>query len=215
MNKTGVIYILWIFLAWFLYVVFFYARVESLSHPISILANEAIRFVIFAAPAVWMIFYNKASCEQLGLISIQSKAIPSALVISILYIIIASCSAVFVQHKTFQIPATYSFWFRTFSIAVIIEEICFRGVLFFLFSKLNKKNIIIITSIAFSAIHFPGWYLFPIHSTISVGAIDAISIFMLGCILGWIYLKTRSIWATSFLHSINNLLAAGFGFGLV
>jgi membrane protease YdiL (CAAX protease family) len=157
-----------------------------------------------------MIFYNQASCEQLGLISIQSKYIPSALVISILYIIIASCIAVCVQNKTFKVPCSYSFWLTSFSISTIIEEICFRGVLFFLFSELNKKFVIIITSAAFSAIHFPGWHLFPIHSTISAWATDTISIFMLGCILGWIYLKTRSIWATSFLHSINNLLAAGF-----
>jgi membrane protease YdiL (CAAX protease family) len=126
------------------------------------------------------------------------------------YVVIASCIVIFVQNKTFKLPCSYSFWVTAFSISTIIEEICFRGILFFLFSQLNKKILVIITSVAFSGIHFPGWYLFPIHPTSAAFATDAIAVFILGCILGWIYLKTRSIWFTSCLHSINNLLAAGF-----
>lgn len=70
--------------------------------------------------------------------------------------------------------------------------------------------VVIITSVAFMAIHFPGWYLFPVHSTINAWITDAASIFILGCVLGWLYLKTHSIWSTSFVHAINNLLAIGF-----
>ena len=112
--------------------------------------------------------------------------------------------------KTFKVPLEYSFWFTSFSISTITEEICFRGLLFFLLSGLNKKFVVFITSILFSSIHFLGWYIYSSHLTLESFIINAISIFILGCVLGWIYLKTHSIWATSFLHSINNLLAVGF-----
>ena len=207
---NGIIYILWIFLAWSIYVAMLYAKVDPLSEPFKIIINESIRFLIFAATAVLIVFHHQASYQQLGLMGIQTKGISSALLICLSYVVIASCIAIFVQNKTFKLPCSYSFWVTAFSISTIIEEICFRGILFFLFSQLNKKILVIITSVAFSGIHFPGLYLFPIHPTSAAFATDAIAIFILGCILGWIYLKTRSIWCTSCLHSINNLLAAGF-----
>lgn len=207
---NGIFYILWIFLAWSVYVAMLYTKVESLSEPFKIVINESIRFLIFAAPTVLIVFRHKASYQQLGLMGIQTKSISSAVLICLSYVVIACCIAIFAQNKTFKVPFSCSFWLTSFSISTIIEEICFRGILFFLFDQLNKKILAIITSMAFSGIHFPGWCLFPIHSTSAAFATDAISIFILGCILGWIYLRTRSIWFTSCLHSINNLLAAGF-----
>lgn len=210
MNKKSILYILWIFLAWSIYVIFLYAKVASLPHVISISINELIRFIIFAGLAIWMIIFNKASLRELGLIGFRNNALKNTIIIYLFYIITCVFTAIFIQDKTFKVPLEYSFWFTSFSISTISEEICFRGLLFFLFSGLNKKFVVFITSILFSAIHFLGWYVYSTHLTLESFVINAISIFILGCVLGWIYLKTHSIWATSFLHSINNLLAVGF-----
>ena len=73
------------------------------------IVNEYVRIVMFTSPAAWLVFYNKVSCKQLGLIGIHTKGIQGAVTISILYVIIAICFAKFVENKTFKISSSYLF----------------------------------------------------------------------------------------------------------
>lgn len=87
--------------------------------------------------------------------------------------------------------------------APLFEEVIFRGVL--LESLRRRYGVIaalLLSSLIFGLVH--------LHPTIAVNA------FFMGLILGFFYLATESLWASVFLHAVNNgisyvLLAAGFG----
>lgn len=78
------------------------------------------------------------------------------------------------------------------------------------FINWNKNTIVLITSLAFAAKHVPGWLFFPTELS-PLGFIGDFSmVFFIGGILGYLYLATHSIWATSLIHSINNLIVEVF-----
>ena len=82
-------------------------------------------------------------------------------------------------------------------IGPICEEIIFRGIILEGFlQKYNPTKAIIFSALIFGVIHF--------HPLQSVGA------FFAGLVLGWIYIKTKSLWVCSAIHIINNLLAFSF-----
>ncbi len=88
-------------------------------------------------------------------------------------------------------------------LAPLFEELLFRGML--LESLRKRRGLIralLISSLLFGVVH--------LHPTVAVNAA------IMGLILGFIYLLTDSIWASIFLHAVNNglsyiLLVAGLG----
>ncbi len=91
-----------------------------------------------------------------------------------------------------------------------MEELAFRGFLFYLFEGWNKNVIVLVTSLAFAAKHIPGWFFFPGELSPLGFVSDFCMVFFVGCILGYLYLATHSIWATSLIHGINNLIVELF-----
>lgn len=79
-------------------------------------------------------------------------------------------------------------------VAPIFEEIIFRGIILNgMFRKLNSKVIaIIISSLLFALMH--------------MNLVQGINAFLLGILLGYIYLKTKSIHLSIFAHFINNTI---------
>ncbi|WMJ82176.1 CPBP family intramembrane glutamic endopeptidase [Clostridium sp. MB40-C1] len=78
-------------------------------------------------------------------------------------------------------------------VAPIFEEILFRGIILNGMAKaLNEKLAIIISSFLFALIH--------------MNLVQGINAFLLGLILGIIYLSTKSIYLSIFAHLINNTL---------
>jgi len=81
-----------------------------------------------------------------------------------------------------------------FIIAPVVEEALFRGFILSTIMKfISPLSSILITSILFAILHFEFSSVIPL--------------FMIGCILGWIYYKTKSIWACLLFHAINNGVA--------
>lgn len=79
-------------------------------------------------------------------------------------------------------------------VAPIYEEIIFRGILLKGMSKKINPTIALVISSLFFAI---------VHMSIPQG----INAFFLGLVLGFIYLKTGSIYLSIFAHFVNNILA--------
>jgi len=82
-------------------------------------------------------------------------------------------------------------------VAPIYEEIIFRGILLKGMSKKINPTIALVVSALFFAVS---------HLNIQQG----INAFLLGLVIGFIYLTTDSIYLSIFAHFINNLLALSF-----
>ncbi len=102
-----------------------------------------------------------------------------------------------------------SYLWALYSIGIftgIIEEIYFRGYLLNQFLHFKHKNYgLFFTSLIFGFMH---------HSPNSSPLI-AISLCFVGLVFGFVYIKTKNIWATSLCHIIYNslVLTVGFFFG--
>ena len=79
--------------------------------------------------------------------------------------------------------------------APLLEEILCRGVILegLLKNRMNPTNAIICSSLIFAVMH--------------MNLTQGISAFTIGCLTGWTYYKTRSLWASIFIHFVNNGLA--------
>jgi membrane protease YdiL (CAAX protease family) len=79
-------------------------------------------------------------------------------------------------------------------IGPICEEIVFRGVILEGLSKqYNSTKAIIFSSLIFSIVHLQ--------------PLQMIAAFIFGVVLGWIYLKTKSLWICIIIHVLNNTIA--------
>tara|TARA_R110000851_G_scaffold174822_1_gene321026 strand:+ start:14493 stop:14987 length:495 start_codon:yes stop_codon:yes gene_type:complete len=80
-------------------------------------------------------------------------------------------------------------------IAPILEELVFRGALWWLLEKFLPTNAVwIITSILFAMAH--------------IDILHVIAVFPLGALFGYLRKKTGSIWAPMIAHATNNILAS-------
>ena len=87
-------------------------------------------------------------------------------------------------------------------LAPLVEELVFRG---FIYTKL-RSNYKAATSIIVSALIFAEFHLEPEIF---------LPLFILGCIIGYIYEKSDSLWAPILFHVINNSIAFAAEFYLI
>lgn len=85
-------------------------------------------------------------------------------------------------------------------VAPMVEELVFRGVLLSgLASRMRVGWAIVASAVAFGCIHLPdfgfAWYPIP-------------GLILLGLVLAWLRVRTRSLWPSITLHATNNLVAA-------
>lgn len=79
-------------------------------------------------------------------------------------------------------------------VAPVIEEMLFRGVILRSFLlNYSAPNAIILSSLLFAIFH------------LTISQLPAA--FILGCLLGWLYLRTRSLWPSILAHFLNNSFA--------
>lgn len=78
-------------------------------------------------------------------------------------------------------------------IAPVFEEIIFRGIILNGMSrKLNSKVAIVMSALLFAIMH--------------MNLVQGINAFLLGILLGYIYIRTKSIYLSIFAHFINNTI---------
>lgn len=211
--RTGAIFLAWIFSAWTAYVFLLNPHVAALPHPFSAIAAEAMRFAIFGAPAIWLAMREggRGWREVLGFSGGKPGALRTGLLVAVIYGVILSALAYWGYGRAFSpLSIPFSFWFTAFSASVMSEEIAFRGLLFRAFASWPRSVTVVVSSAMFMAIHFPGWYRQGAFPTPSAWIAISVSIFLIGCVAGVLYLKTRSIWGAAAVHAMNNLVAAVF-----
>jgi len=76
-------------------------------------------------------------------------------------------------------------------LAPLLEELFCRGIILRgLLKHISPLYAILLSALIFGIIHLNPW--------------QAIPAFLIGTLMGWIYWKTRSLWATIFIHFVNN-----------
>lgn len=85
------------------------------------------------------------------------------------------------------------------AVAPVVEETLFRGVLLSgLMRRMSATWAVLVSAIIFGGVHYPDfafvWYPLP-------------ALMLLGILLGWIRLHSRSLWPAITLHATNNLIA--------
>ena len=78
-------------------------------------------------------------------------------------------------------------------LAPLLEEFLFRGVILTgLMRRMDTWWAILWSSVLFGIAHLNPW--------------QALPAFVMGCLFGWIYVRTRSYWTVVAMHSLNNTL---------
>jgi len=208
-HKIAFIYLLWLFLVWSIYVAFIYQQLSSYT-VYGKLIGELVRVTIFVVP-LYVIFQKIKSPKpsDLGIHNNVLKSIIIGVVLGIIFIVIAVPLTMLAKGKEFITDEISSvpIW-AALSVAVIVEEIIFRGYLINAFLGYGKSLAVLISSILFVLIHYPGWYMLEMQPTLLNWVTASGSVFILGIILGLLFLKFRSLWICIIIHSANNLVAA-------
>lgn len=78
-------------------------------------------------------------------------------------------------------------------LAPVLEEFLFRGIILTgLMRRVDTWWAILWSSVLFAIAHLNPW--------------QALPAFVMGCLFGWIYVRTRSFWTVVAMHSLNNTL---------
>ncbi|MHA6204243.1 CPBP family intramembrane glutamic endopeptidase [Dyella soli] len=104
-----------------------------------------------------------------------------------------------------QLGANTSLWLRlplallVVSLGPLVEELLFRGVLLSSVARhVGNGWSIVLTAVLFACVHLPDlsflWYALP-------------NLTLLGLMLGWLRVRSGSIWPAVLAHGMNNLLA--------
>lgn len=97
--------------------------------------------------------------------------------------------------RTADGPFLLSFLFMVCVFAPILEEVIFRGILWWPIEKLLSSNVaLVVTSVLFSLAH--------------VDLIHVLAVFPLGVLFGILRKRTKSIWPAIIAHAANNTMAS-------
>lgn len=214
--RIGILYIAWILIAWSmvgLLRLYWLSQTPAMLPITKTIVNELMRIFVFIVPIMIFVMrhWKKPWYRWLGLYGCKKRTMIKTIITAIVYGLVCYGVNIYGFNKTPHLSAIPCFfWFTSFSLSIIMEEIAFRGFLFYAFESLNKNAAVLITSLAFAAKHIPGWLIFPAEISSSGFIGDFATVFGVGCILGYLYLATHSVWATSAVHSVNNLVVALF-----
>jgi len=111
------------------------------------------------------------------------------------------------QSLTLEVNSNAPVW-AVLSVAVVVEELVFRGYLLNYFERYGKITAIMASSLLFVLIHYPGWWLLDMQPSLFAWLQSSFSIFFLGVVLSVIFLRYRSLLACIMIHSTNNLIAS-------
>ena len=112
---------------------------------------------------------------------------------------------IFIYHQPIFFNKSFFPFIGAVLVAPIVEEITFRGaVLNGFLGSYNFKTANLLTAFFFLGIHLPGWY-FQSDFVSHLQSSQAITVFLLGLIFGYVAYKSNSITGAILAHSLNNL----------
>jgi len=181
------------------------------------LIGESIKLIIWTIPAVFLVCYNSSDMflTLREMLNSKVKLTPYVLLsIGILAYCLVS-SIVINGNITLTRPDPLSWLIGGVLLVGITEEVLFRG--FFLNALLRKTSTIyahVVSSLMFVVVHLPWWIYSGSASDLLSALVACVSIFALGFIFGWAFMKSRNIFIPIFLHMLWNLLQTLFVVGV-
>ncbi len=190
---------------------------EGLPPSVIIIALAGSGIVMFLG-CILMRRMRDIDWPTLGMRSTTVRPLVAAVLAYVAYVVIAESIARFFQvdpdgelaRQLAQqlIPPDASLPYLALAVAFagvivpVTEEILFRGFLIaWLRERSNAIFAVVVSSLLFSAVHF--YFLVPGGE---FGMFASAGIFVLGLLLGWLAIWSRSLWPPIVLHVINNLV---------
>ncbi len=200
-----VAYVATFFLAWTLYVYLVYPQARALGTDSLAFAiiNQGVRLPIWILPVfVYARYVNGVNpLTYLKLASFSKRAILITLAVVLLDLLSS-----LLRYGMPDLSHANITWNTVLgsSLAVgLVEEIPFRGLLLQdLQERYGSWIGIIVSSLLFLLIHFPGWLLLGLP-----GLYTIVFVFVFGCIMSLLFKYTQSLWSPIIAHSFNDMLS--------
>jgi len=181
------------------------------------LVGESIKLIVWTVPAIFLIrrYSSDMSLTLREMLTLRFKPIPYILLsVGILFYSLVS-SIVINGNITIIHPDPLSWLIGGVLLVGITEEVLFRG--FFLnalLTKIKAIHALTLSSLMFVVIHLP-WWIYSGKFSDPLSALGGCaSIFVLGLVFGWTFMKSRNIFVPMFLHMLWNLSMTLFVIGV-
>ena len=204
-SRMALLYGVWLYAIWSLYVAFIYPLIATNN-----LLSEFFRVVIFLLPLYLMYRqFAKPNFQTLGINRNLLSGLLIGIVFSVLYLALVLPLTLTFRNQALNIEtlSKVPIW-AALSIAVVVEEVVFRGYFLVFFERYGKWTAIIASTVLFVLIHYPGWWLLDLQPSAYAWVQSSFSIFFLGVILSIIFLRYRSLLACIMVHATNNFIAS-------
>lgn len=208
-TKRIVIYILIFFFVWTIRVVSFNVFDKNIStDDLRLFIGTIFRFLVWVLPVIiYLKYVDKTDSNQyLKLSTNLKKGLYWSVGVIVVVIILGSIafSALNLEIKN---SLTISIFINWILFVAIFEEILMRG---FILNKLIEimpfTKALIITSLLFVLIHWPGWILIYTYSFTWM-LNTSIYIFALAIFLGLLVKKSESLYPSIVLHALNDIIS--------
>jgi membrane protease YdiL (CAAX protease family) len=113
------------------------------------------------------------------------------------------------RHQPLFTPGLSWGWVNGVVVAPIVEEVTFRGAVLGGFWPRYRFPIAnTLTALFFLGAHLPGWYFQGRLTTLLLAPVGgALSIFLIGWVLGWVRYQSHSVLGSTLTHLLNNLFS--------
>jgi uncharacterized protein len=173
--------------------------------PNATLALIVVKLIVWILPVYYYLKYIDQIQNPFSFLKLNqsiTKGMTWGLAVSFVLILIET-SLILANHSKPNLDLGVR-WITAFVFA-FPEEVLFRG---FLLQKLSKSFTFIkanlYTSLLFVSIHFPLWFIQGI--TVPKFIFSVLMVFLVGFGLGYLLKKSNSLWATTIVHTVYNLL---------
>jgi membrane protease YdiL (CAAX protease family) len=205
-----------VFFVWALRATVFYWIDESIADStVRLVYATALKFALWVLPAVAFaaLVRRQPPLQYLGLATNPSRREWLVALLAVAgYLAAVTAFEVLLNGKHWSFASVSLVGLAFLFVSSAIEEILFRGlILKELLNTLSPLAANIVTSLLFVAIHWPYW-LWSRGLTTAVFA-DTLGVFLISLLLGWIYLRTKSVWPCIVAHTLNNVVAGALAAG--
>ena len=193
-SYISFLYIIYLYLAWASYIAFIYPGIST-GGGLSELLEEVIRIIIFLLPLYFIRnLTGIPNYKSLGINGNFLQGVKIGAVFSLLYFVVMLPLTLIAKNQSFtlELNSNASVW-AVLSVAVVVEEVVFRGYLLNYFERYGKITAIIASSLLFVLIHYPGWWLLDMQPSLFGWLQSSFSIFFVGVVLSIIFLRYRSL----------------------
>jgi uncharacterized protein len=206
------------YLIWALRATLFYSAVDlSISAGVArLIFSNLVKGLLWVLPAViylcWVERQNPLVVMRITTSMIRWKL--AALVCLIFFILVFTVEYFATGRSLLPLfqaaPATLLSALFSVSVSPVFEELLFRGLVL---PKLQENTPFwranLAQSFLFTLVHWPNWLWTKGFQPDLL--VTSASIFLLGCLLGWLVQRTNSIWPPVMIHIVNNFFSAFLG----